>query len=155
LKNYCQSCIDNKNGNDIIIRFDDINIEDTKTERLLSKISNNNIISFEEYSSINITKIIGKEDDDHFNIFSEKDELNFYNLIKIIINDYKNYPNFSHFFNIINLLHFFNIEEKPIIEKLENRIIKNNKPIIIKYNNNISGKTKLFSKTFEKKINLR
>ena len=66
----------------------------------------------------------------------------------------KNILIFSHFFNIKNLLYFFNIENKPIIEKegkkLDNKIFKNNESIIIEYNNNISYKTKLFSKTFVK-----
>ena len=68
-------------------------------------------------------------------------------LINIIINDYKNYPYFTHFFNIKNLLYFFNIEDRPIIvkeeKKLDNKIINKNESIIIEYNNNISYKVKL------------
>ena len=74
-------------------------------------------------------------------------------LINIIINDYINYPNFSHFFNIKNLLYFFNIEDK-LIEKeekiIDDNLIEDNVPIIIEYINNIPNKTKLFSKTFVK-----
>ena len=48
------------------------------------------------------------------------------------------------------------MKKKPIIEKegkkLDNKINKNNEPIIIEYNNNISYKTKLFSKAFLKII---
>jgi len=151
LKNYCQSCIDNKNNNDFIVKFDNIKIEDKKIEKLLTKINNNNIISNEENDTIIIDKIINNEEDGHYEL-SVEDEINFNYLIKIIINDYKNYPNYSHFFNIINLLYYFNIEDRPIIEKLEKRIIQNIEPIIIEYNNNnnISNKTKLFSQIFVK-----
>ena len=160
LDNYCQSCIDDYNNeNDIIIKFDDIKIEDIKIEQLLNKINNNNK-PFEE-SNINNTYIIINKNNDICEILSKEEEYYFNKLIYIIINDYKNYPNFSHFFNIKNLLYFFNIEDKPKIEKegkiLNNEVINNSKPIIIEYNNNISNKTKLFSKTFVKnnKKNLR
>ena len=143
--NYCQSCIDDKDDNDII-RFDNIKIGDTKIEYLLKII--NNIKSIEEYNIFYRFKNINDEDG-YFKILSEEDEIYFNNLIKIIINDYKNYPNFLHFFNIKNILYFFNIEHKPI-EILNNKIIKINEPIIIEYNNNISNKTKLFNKTFVK-----
>ena len=137
---------------DFIVKFDNIKIEDKKIEKLLTKINNNNIISNEENDTIIIDKIINNEEDGHYEILSVEDEINFNYLIKIIINDYKNYPNYSHFFNIINLLYYFNIEDRPIIEKLENRIIQNIEPIIIEYNNNnnISNKTKLFSQIFVK-----
>ena len=51
---------------------------------------------------------------------------------------------------IQNLLYFFNLENKPTIEKDENKMIRNIEPIIIEYNNNISYKTKLFSRTLVK-----
>jgi len=55
--------------------------------------------------------------------------------------------------NIKNLLYYFHIEDKPINEdkkELDSINIKNNEPIIIEYNNNISYKTKLFNKIFVK-----
>jgi len=149
LENYCQSCIDEKRDNDIIIIFDDIKIEDKKIEQLLKEIDSKIIKSSEESNNSNLLKIINRKDG-YFEILSEEDELNFICIIKIIINDYNNFANYSHFFNIKNLLYFFNIEDKPIIEKLENRIIRSNEPIIIEYNNNFPDKTKLFSKTFVK-----
>ena len=152
MDNYCQSCIDDYyNKNDNIIDFEDIKIENIKIEQLFEKIKNNNIY----YESYNIfsCKIIDKN-----NGFCEKlsteEEKYFNDLINIIINDFKNYPNFSHFFNIKNLLYFFNIEDRQIIQKeiikLDNKIIKNEIPIIIEYHNNILYKTKLFSKIFVK-----
>ena len=90
--------------------------------------------------------------DTHFIKISEEEERQFNKLIKIIIDDYKNYPNFSHFFNIKNIFEFFNIEEKLINEKenkkLENELNENEEPIVFKYFSNISGKTKLFSNKF-------
>ena len=147
LDNYCQFCIDQKNDNDNIITFDYMERED---ENILRQIKNGNSKIFEE-TNINskfkniITKdkILSKNEEEEFNI-----------LIKIIISDYKNYPNFVHFFNIKNLLYFFKIEGNSTIEKkekeLNNKIFENNEPLIIEYNNNISYKTKLFSKTFVK-----
>ena len=150
LNNYCNDCIDDYNEFDDIIMFDDIKIEDIKIEQLLNKINDNNK-PFEE-SNINNTYIIIDKNNGICEILSKEEEYYFNKLINIIINDYKNNPNFSHFFNIRNLLYFFNIEDKPIIEKegkkLDNKIINNNESIIIEYNNNISYKTKLFSKTF-------
>jgi len=154
MDNYCQTCINIhkfKFENDIIIKFDDIKIENIKIEQLLKKI-NYNDKPFDE--SNNNTNIIIDKNNDIYEILSKEEEEYFKNLINIIINDYKNYPNFSHFFNIKNLLYFFNIENIPIIGKeiikLDNKIIKNDEQIIIEYNNNISYKTQLFSKTFVK-----
>jgi len=152
LYNYCQYCIDISNKNDKIIKFEDIKIEDIKIKQLLKKINNNNK-PFEEFNYNNSYKIIDKSNS-IYEILSKKEEYYFNKVINIIINDYKNYPNFSHFFNIKNLLYFFNIEDEPMIKKeekkLDNKNIKNHESIIIEYNNNIYYKTKLFSKTFVK-----
>ena len=149
MDNYCKYCI-NKQKRDDIIKFDDLKIEEIKIEKLLKKINNNNK-PFEE-SDIQKKYINFDMNKSSCEILSEEEEEKFNKLINIIINDYKNYPDFSHFFNIKNLLYFFNIEDKPIIEKeekkLDNKFINNDESIIIEYNNNISYKTKLFSKTF-------
>jgi len=127
-------------------------LEDIKIEKLLEKISKNNMI-FDESNIIYLFKIINKTYD-ICEILSEEEEGEFNQLMNIIINDYKNYPNFSHFFNIKNIFYFFNIEDEQIFEevgkKIDNKITKNKEPIIIEYNNYISYKTKLFSKTFVK-----
>ena len=152
LVNYCQYCITYKDNKSNFIMFDDIKIENIKLEQLL-KILNNNNKPFKEYNINNILAIIDKNNY-IYEILSKEEEYYFNKLINIIINDYKNYPNFSHFFNIKNLLYFFNIENKTIIKKerkkLNNKMINNNESIIIEYNNNISYKTKLFSRTFIK-----
>ena len=95
-ENYCQFCIDDKRDNDIIISFDDIKIEDKKIEQLLEKINNKNKL-YKESIINNIYKFIEMNN----NIYEKitKEEENFIELINIIINDYNNYPNFSHFFN--------------------------------------------------------
>ncbi len=44
--NYCESCIYSQDDNDIIIRFDDIKIEEQKIELLLKKIKKKIIILY-------------------------------------------------------------------------------------------------------------
>ena len=80
--NYCESCIKNKNDDsDIIIRFDDIKIEDKKIEQLLKVINNdNNIKTLEESNTINTIKIINIKDS-YCRELSKKDEFYFNNLI--------------------------------------------------------------------------
>ena len=150
LSNYCEDCDNYKNekfDNDII-KFNDIKIEEKKIDELIKIVKENNdappsIIKDEQISG----NTFGNLEE------QEEEEKRFKKLTNIIINDYKNYPNFLHFFNIKNLLYFFNIEDKPI-EKEEDIIIDNlvekNEPITIEYINNISNKTKLFSKFFVK-----
>jgi len=70
-----------------------------------------------------------------------------------MIDDYCNFPNYSHFFNIRNLIYLLNIEDNLEIKNekeniiINKDIIKNDGYIIIEYVN-ISGKIKLFSKKF-------
>ena len=118
LDNFCQFCFNNLNY--IIIKYDEIKIEDIKIEQLFNKINNKNK-SFEE-SNINNKFIIIDKNNGDCEILSEEEEEMFNNLIKIIINDYKTYPNFSHFFNIKNLLYFFNIEDKQIPNEMRDSI---------------------------------
>ena len=151
MENYCPVCINiqNENEKDSIIHFNDIKIENEKILQLLEKINEHNDNNNE---NINDIKIIKNNDSNYGNLI-EDEEKRFKQLINIIINDYKNYPNFSHFFNIKNLLHFFKIENNPEIkkeEKIESILIKNIEPIIIEYINNNQNKIKLFSKIFVK-----
>ena len=145
--NFCKFC-KLFNDNDDIIIFDDIYIENEKIEQLKKIINVNNKKSNEDICSNDYKNI--ETNDGLCNILSEEED-NFNMLIKIIINDYKNFPNFSHFFNIKNLLYFFNIEDKPLIkqkkENLDNNINKDY-IITIEYKNNFSYETKLFNKTF-------
>ena len=158
LNNYCEDCIKYKkdlniNSNNDIIRFKDIKIEDEKINQILKIINNNNVSSFKEISEIKNYQI-SDINDSHILILSEEEEKQFNKLIRIIIYDYKNFPNFSHFFNIKNLIDFFNIEDKFLSESkkeyetIENELNRNIEPIIIKYINNSSGKIKLFSNKF-------
>ena len=155
LNNYCEDCDDYKNeiyDNDII-KFDDIRIEEKKIEELIEKIKDNNDISGEISEEISNNIKYNKINDNTYESLLEEEEKKFKKLIKIIINDYINYPNFSHFFNIKNLLYFFNIEDTSIEKEgniIDNNFIEINEPIIIEYINNISKKTKLFSKIFVK-----
>ena len=134
LDNRCPSCY--KNENERIIDFNDIIIENEKIIQLIEKINEHN-----DYSNDNINniKIIKNSDSDYVKL-SEYEEKRFKQLINIIINDYKNYPNFSHFFNIKNLFHFFKIENNSSNikeeEKIDDILMQNIEPIIIEYINN-------------------
>jgi len=155
LNNFCEDC--NEYHDEIyyndIIKFDEIRIEENKIKEINEKINNNQEISEE----------ISEEESNNFEIIeinestlekiSGKENKRFKKLINIIINDYKNYPNFTHYFNIKNLLYFFKIEDKSIEKEentLDDNLIEKNESIIIEYINNISDKTKLFSKIFVK-----
>ena len=118
LINYCQYCINEHQDKfeDKIIKFDDIKIEDIIIEQL-KKINNNNNNKPIEESNNNTISFIDKSNG-ICEVLSKEEEYYFIKLINIIINDYKNYPNFTHFFNIKNLLYFFNIEDKSKKKKI-------------------------------------
>jgi len=117
LNNYCQNCF--KDESDNIINFNDIKIEKRKIQELLKKIN-----EYDDYNNdiVNNIKII-KKNDNYFGKLSENEDKRFKQLINIIINDYKEYPNFSHFMNIQNLLHFFKIDNNQSIKKEEEKIM--------------------------------
>jgi len=148
MENYCPSCI--KYESDSTIYFNDIKIEKGKILQLLEKIYEHNDYNSD---SINDIKFI-KTNDSNYRTLSEDEDNRFKQLINIILNDYKEYPNFSHFLNVKNLLHFFKIENNSEIKeeevKINNILINNIEPVIIEYINNNSKKIKLFSKIFVK-----
>ena len=148
MDNYCPYCL--KYESDIIINFNDIEIEKEKIIKLLEKINEDNDYNNDIVNNI----IIIKKNDNIYEKLSEDEYKRFKQLINIIINDYKEYPNFSHFLNIQNLLYFFKIENNSSIikqeKKIDAKLIKNIEPIIIEYINNNSNKIKLFSKIFVK-----
>ena len=89
LNNYCEDChnyIDEFDDNDII-RFNEIKIEEIKIEQLNREING----SGEIYNDNKINII----NDSNFEKLEQEEEKRFKNLINIILNDYKNYPNFS------------------------------------------------------------
>ena len=140
--NCCQDCQKRH-----FISFDNIKKENNKLFEKINDLLKNDDSSINTKEEIFSTSNWG-------NSFIEEGN-GFQKLISIIINDYKKYPNFSHFFNLKNLLDFFNYEDKIVIEKEEEKIkndifIKNYEPIIIEYINNNPYKTKLFSKIFVK-----
>ena len=112
LSNYCEDC--SKYINEIyyndIIRFDEIKIEEKKIEEIIEKINGNKDLSEEISEETSNYIIYNKINENTYEVLSKElieDDKRFKNLINIIINDYKNYPNISHFFNIKNLLYFF------------------------------------------------
>ena len=66
-------------------------------------------------------------------IIEENNPYYFYELFKIICNDYINYPNYSHFFNIENMFRFM---EKEMTSKNNNKIENNNE---IERNNELNN----------------
>ena len=87
-------------------------------------------------------------------IIEEKNPYYFYDLFKIIYNDYLKYPNYSHFFNIENIYKFMEKEmDNKINNEVENNDELNNILIIGKdiitiiYKNNNNG-IKLFGGKF-------
>ena len=142
LNNFCEDCDDyiyQIYDNDII-GFDDIKIEEKKMEELIKKINDNNDISEKISKEISNNIIFSKINENNIEELSKEEEIIFKILVNIIINDYKNYPNLIHFFNIRNLLYFFNIEDKSKDKEgniIDDNPIENNESIIIEYINNI------------------
>ena len=97
LDNYCQECIKNKFINNIVINFDNMKIDDILIEKLYKKKNFYKNSLLDESSFIN-TNIIIDNYNGYYEILSEEDK-EFFEFINIIIEDFKNYPNFSHFFN--------------------------------------------------------
>ena len=141
LRNLCNKCKKHICGSNNLIEFKEIDIYNEKIEELIKNIND---------SMGNNSK------NSHLEQFSAEED--FYNLIRIIIDDYKNFPNYSHFFNIENILRFLNIKDKSkfkynkdindINDNNDNNEFNENNEIIIEYINNINNKTKLFSKKF-------
>jgi len=103
MDNYCPSCYKVKYNSNSIINFNDIKIKKGKILQLLEKINDHN-----DYNNDNINNIIiFKINESYYGELSEDEYKRFKQLINIIINDYKEYPNFSHFFNITKFITFF------------------------------------------------
>ena len=85
---------------------------------------------------------------------TNNDIVNMNNLVNMIINNYDNFPNYSHFYNIETIFNFLfkdNFEtNESMTEKDEILKLYNDEEIQIdiEYENNINSKTKLFGKSF-------
>jgi len=130
MDNYCPSCYKIKDNSSSIINFNDIEIDNGKILQLFEKINEHY-----DYDIDNINNIkIFKNYDSYYGQLSLNEEKRFKQLINIIINDYINYPNFSHFLNIQNLFRFFKIKNNSSIikeeeKKIDDILIKNIEPI--------------------------
>ena len=155
---YSNVCKRNGEGK-YVINFEDIKIDEEKIKKLEEYINdnynnpNNDSKFLDESNANNESANIDIQFSNSKIIFDEEKEKNFKKLVRIILDDYKKYPNYSHFFNIQNLIYFFNIEDNPEIQrekeynKINNEINKNDEYIIMEYVN-MSGKIKLFRKKF-------
>ena len=158
LLNICEKCKNNyhdfKPHEPIEIKS--MKIDNEKLNEIKNEINaNNNMI----YSDLNRTEIIKINfiDEETNEKVTEEEESKFNKLIRIIIHDYKNYPNFSHIFNIKNILHLFNLNKcegknDNNIKEFDNKYLqsKGKDEIIIKYINNNST-IKIFNEEFVKK----
>ena len=71
---------------------------------------------------------------------------NFIELIKIIINDYINYPNYYHFINIQNIYNILFDKEIEVVEDKDSKILSNEEgTVIFEYDN---GDTRHFKCCF-------
>ena len=97
LNNFCEDCIEYKSeiyDNDII-KFDEIRIEEKKIEKIFEKINYYKDISEEISEKISNNIKFCTINENTYEKLSKEEEIRFKKLISIIINDYKNYPNFS------------------------------------------------------------
>ena len=121
-KYYCKSCLLNlcekcKEDHHYDNQHEFIEIENTIDKKKLNEIipqvnTNNENNIFNEVNDLKINEYIetiklNPIKDNLLEKVTEEEENEFKKLIRIIINDYMNYPNFSHFFNIKNIFIFF------------------------------------------------
>ena len=133
LRNLCHECKEHICDSNNLLEFKKIDINNKEIEEIMNNVNDNSIDNNSKYTQLEQ--------------FSTEED--FYKLIKIIIDDYKNFPNYSHFFNIENILRFLNIRDKSKFKYNnyinDNNELNKNNEIIIEYINNINSKTKLFS----------
>ena len=133
----------------LLIELKSIELDNEKLNRIITIINSNNINNLdinENKQNIKLFKI----DDNTFEKITEEEENNFKKFIRIIINDYKNYPNMSHFCNIQNIFYFFDLHyNKGNIGNLSSNENIESKEIIIEYINNDSI-LNLFNEKFVK-----
>ena len=150
--NMCPDCKIKEHENNeehLLIKLESIKLDNEKLNRIITIINSNNINNLdinENKQNIKLFKI----DDNTFEKITEEEENNFKKFIRIIINDYKNYPNMSHFCNIQNIFYFFDLHyNKGNIGNLSSNENIESKEIIIEYINNDSI-LNLFNEKFVK-----
>ena len=157
--NICEKCsFKHVSESHELINLESIKIDNEKLNEIITKINPSNQNDNDNFPIENIKLRYNKKGKNTLIKINEEEENQFNMLIRIIINNYKNYPNISNYFNIKNIFHFFNINETKenddVTEKessKNNNIQSNEKDeIIIQYINNDKSRTNLFSKKFVK-----
>ena len=148
LLNLCQDCINGHQKEHEIIKYKDIEIDISRLDKEMKKIQENNLndISCKEIETV----IVKQKSNSSLECINKEDIKKFNQLINIILNNFKIFPNYIHFFNIRNIMNFlFKLEDESETNEIKyNNELSENDIITIEYKNNINNKTKLFNKTF-------
>ena len=155
-KYFCKTCLINICDECKIYYHDDFpheiieleynnKIDNEKLDKIITIINSINIDESNIDENIKFVQI-------NYNFFEKvtKDEENeFYKFLRIIINDYKNYPNFIHYYNIQNIFYFFNLNNNRSKDNINNNIKEyyEKEEITIKYIKNNSN-INLFNENF-------
>ena len=131
-----------KKANKLIEYFNSINKSNNQIKKNsdnkenISELVDNSSIFQEELNSEQLknNKTINeiKYEDDSNAIIEEKNPYYFYELFKTILNDYINYPNYPHFFNIENIFRFMEKEMTKKNNEVENKNEIENNDVISK-----------------------
>ena len=132
-KNICGECCPNHLGDNHNLFIFDSKKQSTikkikEISYILGKNKKNPEISFEKNFSLTSSYnefIIKNIEQNKCEIISKKNKDNFLKLIDIIISDFNNYPNFSHFFNIENIYNFLKKKIKSTLCKIKSEYIDN------------------------------
>ena len=149
LLNLCKTCMKKEKEHNYI-ELKAFKIDNDKLNAIITSLNQNNNLN--DLSNINDTIYLNLIDSMNIETVSGEEINNFKKFIRIIINDYKNYPNIMHYYNIVNILYFFNLYENKGINNINNneRIqSKEKQEIIIEYLNNNSN-INLFNENFVK-----
>ena len=161
-KNICKECLlYHLNKFHDVINFDfqtlemnkKINLINKKLNELKAENEESENISFDEDKNNKTIKLKKMPNGNYKKIPSEKKKVtldNFIELIKIIINDYMNYPNYFHFINIQNIYNILFDKEIEVVEDKDSKILSNEEgTVIFEYND---GDTRNFKCCFRRSI---
>ena len=149
LLNLCKTCMKKEEEHNYI-ELKAFKIDNDKLNAIITSLNQNNNLN--DLSNINDTINLNLLDSMNIEKVSGEEINNFCKFIRIIIKDYKNYPNIMHHYNIINILHFFNSYENKVINTInsnEEIQSKEKEEIIMEYLNNNSN-IYLFNENFVK-----